>query len=402
MSKTRDSQSHNAQEQKDRQRDTPDGASEAETHAPPDGHGEDGQDQIPSPPPVSPPPGAKSGRSHLWLAAGAVAIAILAAMILGAWLRGRYGDAGFSFLSAGHPRLDALERTAEQTSQTVHSVSKKLDATGNRLDSDERHIAAAEKTIAAMEGEIETERHDIAKTSRAIGELRESLHGMQAPSRPVETDSAVTDRAMVANELGQLSQRIDELQGAVETLTVKRDARNEKTAHIIEALNALRQAVGEGRPFAREFETLSRLAPGIGRFTALRDHGADGVKTAASLGEAFASVAKDLAPSASPVAAQPDGTWWDGLKSRLFSLVTVERRNQKIWKDTAGRMTQLILAGDLADAVSLADSVADRPPAPLKTWLDQAHARLDVDRALNALPTTVLETLFTLDGAEGE
>ncbi|MEG9884525.1 MAG: hypothetical protein V6Z86_07905 [Hyphomicrobiales bacterium] len=404
MSKTHDPQNHDVREQKDRQHGERDVMPDKTTHDTAgdisDNHSGDTQGQAPSPP-VSRPPGAKSGKTRLWLAAGALVIAILAAMILGAWLRGRYGDLGFSFLSARHTRLDAVERTAGQNSETLQFVSKQLTATGNRLDSDERHIAATEKTIAALEGKIETDRHDIAKTSRAIGELQKSLQDTQAPSQPAETDSAATDSTMVANELGLLSRRIDELRGTIEALTLKQDARNEKTARMIGALNALRQAAGEGRPFMHEFQTLLRLVPDIERFTALRDYGAQGVETSASLGEAFASVAKDFAQPATPVAAKSGGNWWDGIKSRLFSLVTVERRDRTVWRDTMRRMTPLILAGDLASAVNLADSVEDRPPARLKAWLDRAHARFAVDRALNALPTVVFETLFTLDSAEG-
>lgn len=399
MLKTRDSQNHNARERKGRQHDTPDSAPEGTTHVPPGSDGEDEQDQVSSPLPAS---AARSGKGRLWLTGGVFVIAILVAMILGAWLRGRYGDTGFWFLSARHTRLDPAEQTIVQNRETWQSVSRQLTATDNRLDSDERHIATTEKTIAALEGKIETDHHDIAGISGTIDALLASFQNMQAPSQKAETDSAAADSVMAENRLGQLSRRIDGLQSTVKTITARQDARNEKTARVIGALNALRQAAGEGRPFAYEFEALSRLVPSIGRFTTLRDHGADGVKTAASLGEAFASVTKDLAPSASPVAAQSDGTWWDRLKSRLFSLITVEHRSRKIWRDTVRRMTPLILAGDLADAVSLADSVEDHPPAQFKAWLDRAHARLAVDHALNALPTTVLETLFTLDGAESE
>lgn len=261
-------------------------------------------------------------------------------------------------------RLEALEKaSAERPAPPPPAVPEEFAA----------RVAALESALAA--------RPDVGQIAAALAENRRQSAELARLQEQIATFSAGLSRA-----------------GGREGLLL--------------AVGQLREALRQGRPFAAELATVQALAgdepaltaalaalqPFVNRFVLTRD-----ALTARFPGVAAdaARAAQAAAMSADAAADNPVGEWWNGVMRRLSSVVSV-RRVGEVAGDTPvarlARAEQAVTSGDLAAAAGALDGLSGSVGETVGVWRAEARARMELDRASEALLAAALAASATAPG----
>jgi hypothetical protein len=238
------------------------------------------------------------------------------------------------------PDLSALTGQLQRLESMLGSLNERFQAFGGSLE-------AIEKGESAQQTELRNAMSEIGKLQARLG----SDKGQSAPQQPAE--------------------------------------RNEVAADFLK----LKTAIDEGRPFGSELERVSTAVPGAQGLQELAAMSAGGPKVG-DLAERLRKIVAELKVPATPetAATEPQGIW-ETFKSKAASLVNVRKLEDARWLDAAENALVRMDERDLAGAVRILRSVEGTPPALLRSWLDDAEKRLEVDRALENLSASVLKTL---------
>ncbi|QPC42245.1 hypothetical protein HW532_05725 [Kaustia mangrovi] len=348
-------------------------------------------------------------------------VALIVAIVAGAFLYRIYGGSLFPFIGAPTDRLTTLEQTLKQNSQKLWTVGQQLEETRNRLDGVARDVSTARGEAQLARTNLEKAQQDAARALATVNELRDSLKAASNGSGTGggTADNASAERlASLAGTLETLSTRVDSLaseveaaraagqqasaladrvsalESALQTMKAERNAQARAAAGLAGALDGLRRAIAEGRPYGEELDAVTAALPGADIPPALTDNAGKGVATRAELASAFAKVTESLSTPATPPPS-PDTAegLWERLVARLSSVVQVRSSDRTDWPDLARRMARLADAGDLAGAVKLADAAGSEPPAALADWLARARARIAVESAMDQITDRALARL---------
>ncbi|GEM_PF-3870731 len=367
------------------------------------------------------PPSKKGGRG--W-GVVSVLVALLVAIVAGAVLYRTYGGSLFPFIGAPTDRLTTLEQTLKQNSQKLWTVGQQLEETRNRLDGVARDVSTARGEAQLARTNLEKAQQDAARALATVNELRDSLKAAEAGGNGGGTGGGTADTASAerlaslagtletlstrvdglaseveaARAAGQqasaLAERVSALESALQTMKAERSAQARAAAGLAGALDGLRRAIAEGRPYGEELDAVTAALPGADIPPALTDNADKGVATRAELASAFAKVTESLSTPATPPPS-PDTAegLWERLVARLSSVVQVRSSDRADWPGIARRMARLADAGDLAGAVKLADAAGSEPPAALADWLSRARARIAVESAMDQITDRALARL---------
>jgi hypothetical protein len=194
--------------------------------------------------------------------------------------------------------------------------------------------------------------------------------------------------AAVDSRVSDLSARLDAVEAnTAAALETQNEALDKASAAVDQArlqaaVDLLASQLGAGLPFADKLNEVAELA-GAAPPDALSTAASTGLATATTLEASFgrhaqAAVAADIQAGAGDGTAGTALAW---LRSQVAGRPTTEQPG-----DSVGAITSRIAArvedGNLAEALSEAESLPAHAQAGLDGWLDQLRARVAADRAL--------------------
>jgi hypothetical protein len=289
--------------------------------------------------------------------------------------------AAVASVAALETRVAAIESRAAATPSGVDDLSKRIDAleaagkaTDDRIGKVEAGLAARpEARSANMDQVLDDLMARIEKVEAAVAK-----GGNVAP--PAGVSDLAARVAALESSTAAMAQRLAAMQARPSAAT-----ESEKAARAL-AIGSLRQAAGEGAPFAGNLAMLQALGLDETDIAALRPLAEKGAPPKSELAGAFPEVAdRILAASA---AVDPNAGFFDRLAGFARGLVTV-RPTTPIPGDSpdavVSRMQAAVDHGDLARALAERNALPGNGKAVSAAWAQGAADRLAVDRLVEKL-----------------
>ncbi len=328
------------------------------------------------PPPYALPPRDEPGVSGFLSHVTAGLIGASLALIVGFFL---FGNLRSALPVPNDPRTDELRgqlAAATQRIATLENAAKSAQGAASGIDT---RLKAATDQSGALNQEIGTR-------AKRLGALETQPAGTPAPS----TES-------VQQSLEPLNARLAEMEARITSLARNQDELRATTgsAALAMAVQNLRRAVAEGRPFAGELTTLTALAHEPLEVAPLEARRESGLPSLARLQRDFDASAKAaIAASRGP----GDGTVTGDLLAKARRLVRVRPTGE-----VAGDSPEAILAraehkldaGDLAAALGEAGKLSGAAADAMTPWLAEAKAKAAADETLAKLESKLMTSLST-------
>lgn len=367
-----------------------------------------------------PAPARTGGGQGLAIAALVVA---LIAVVAGTWpLWNAYLPAGMR----PAPRPDATMALSARIA-TLESRLKALDDRVKTQAGEGEHAQSAlagrfedaAKSVADVTARLDALDQRFGQLAGRLDALDQRLAGMA--SAPAGVDPAAQAAAEAAakeaaDRAAALKTETEALRSQIETLTARQKVLEETAAAgrqaaanvrgnqaLVLAVGQLRDALRGSGPYREALNGVKALADDDKTITEALDplaaRAAAGVPTTDMLAARFNEVARQIALAS----AAPEGSdWIDRSIARIMGLVTVRRVGEDVAGETptakAARAEARLAAGDLAGAVKALEGLEGAPARAAAGWLADAKARLDVNRALDALTVRAVKAL---GGASG-
>jgi len=204
------------------------------------------------------------------------------------------------------------------------------------------------------------------------------------------------------SEIQTLSQKLDEQSQLLTKLqSQERGGADRTDAAIVVTLGQLRAALATSHPYAAELhaaEALAKDQPEILEQLRTFDAKADrGIPNLAALTERFSATAAEV----DHAAATPLESGWreqlvGGVKRffRIRRVADVSAKDSNDPDDALATSETALKLGDLAGAVAALRRLQGPAAEAAKPWLDDAQARLDADKTLAALNTTLTSRIL--------
>jgi hypothetical protein len=308
-------------------------------------------------------------------------------------------------LSAGGPQSDPqVEVRLKSLADQVAALERRPPAP--RAGDVEQRLDAIEKAVAERSTASDP---DLPRRLQALEQSVAELQARPAVSEEVVARIAALEAALNARpDVGQIaaalaenrrqSSEIARLQEQIAAMNagVSRTAGREG---LLLAVGQLREAIRQGRPFITELATMQALAaddpaaaPPIAVMQPLATRA---VPTREALQARFGAIAAEAgraaqlaALAADAPAGDPLGRWWNAVMQRLSSVVSVRRVGDVAGDSPAARLAragQAVAAGDLAGAVNALDGLPEPAGHVVAGWRVDAQARIELERAGEAL-----------------
>lgn len=275
----------------------------------------------------------------------------------------------------------------------LDDMAARLDQVAGRVDEIGSQPAAGTEALESRMSAIEDRLADTGPAE--IGDLSDRVERLA---------DRVDDASGAVGRLDSLSQRFDALSSDIARLSERMSGFASENAAarqaavtapaLLLAVSDLRAAVDAGEPFADPLAAVTALASDDGNaapFETLRSYADSGVPTLARLKADF----DDRAGAIVRAAAAPEGAaWYDRALAEVMNAVTIRRTGEDVGGDTAAarvaraeaRLADNDLNGAVQELVGLEGAAAD-VAAP---WIEDARARIGVDRALAGLTSRAL------------
>ena len=320
-------------------------------------------------------------------------------------------------------RLATLEKAVENLRGQMNALREGLEqiskapaaATGQTGDANA--TGAAAPAAGASAAALVALKLALKETQQKLAALNEQVATLRAGADParfkmlearlkkleeglIRVRSDLGDTiAKVQEQALQATRRAEESLAAVEELK-----RNPPVPEYVPppqavAFAALRRKVMAGEPFAAELEKLASIMPGASELDVLSPHAKKGVPTVEALAGRLKALASGLtAGKAAPTPAERDGSDpLATLKNKLFNVVKVRKAGEVNWPALIAQARRKLASEGLSAAITLLAPHEEKAPAALREWLNDARARLKVERALSMLAQEILS-----QGARGE
>lgn len=353
------------------------------------GDGNNGRDPVP---PVAPVPAGGSGRAAL---SGAIAGAVVAALIGGGlfYALPRADDGGLGARIEGLTgEIDTIKAAQGETDSRIAALSGGLDEARSQVAALKDAAAnAAPADNAALEA-LQRRLEDFGTRLRAIEDADQSASaGLEALSGRIAAAEAAARGVGEAD--AQAETRLGTLEQSVEALSAKIDAEavEPKIARAL-AVSALRSAIDRGAPFGADLEALSAIAPGAPEIEKLRPYADKGVPTLAALAGEMNAAADAMV--AAPRPADENAGFVDKLLGSARALVSVRPVGEVPGAgvpETVARMEAAVKAGDLDKALKEFDSLPQPAADAGRAYADKIRARRDAEQLADQLASSVLK-----------
>lgn len=266
-----------------------------------------------------------------------------------------------------------------------------------------QELAAADRRIAALENAAQAAKSgagDIDARLKAAGDRAGALKQEIAvlDSRVKSLESAPAPKAATSIEsLQPLNAKLADMESRLAGLTKAQDELRSSTgsAAMAMAVQNLRRAIAEGKPFASELKTLTTLAPEPLDVAALEPRRESGLASLATLQREFDRSAMAAIEASRPPA---DGSFTGNLLAKARGLVRLRPTG-----DIPGSTPEAVLAraesrldsGDLSAAIRETGQLAGPAATAMKPWLTEAKARAAADETLARIETKLMTSSST-------
>ncbi len=279
-------------------------------------------------------------------------------------------------------RMDALARNESRTAPDPQ-IAARLKELGDRIDA-----LAARPTPAG----------DPAGLGQHIDDLEKQLGDIQKKLAAGVTNDQL---AALSAENQRLSEQVAELQKQITAFGTARQ-QNAAREGVLLGAGQVALAAASGNPIGPGLATLRALAgddPHLAAAIAELDTVASRpVPSFESLAARFSTAATAALQAAQAEAAPaatggPLDAWWREMVRRLSAAVTIRKVGEVTGDDPAARVAraeQRLAAHDLAGAVEALASMTGAPARAVAGWLDDARARLALDKGLADLSSAAI------------
>jgi len=352
--------------------------------------------------------------------------ALSGGLIASYWPTFMGGDAGGT-----QDRLAALEtrvgqiaagRAGAAATGVFDDLRRDITTLGQRLDAGEARIAALESgtgggstaplsgNVAPLQAALADVTARLTKLEQGTGtvsELTGKVTALETRITKLEQDitqsyetrlKAVEDKAPPAN----LAQRLDsfalksaesELDARVKALEELNSGERLHRAAQMLALTQLAHAANETDSFQLQLDTYAAAAPSDPMVVLLRPYAGTGVPSRSILSERFPSVARAALDAERSADAR---SLFAKLWANLRALVSVRRVGEAQGGDTESKLARAqtrLDSKDLAGAAREVRSVQGVAAKPLARWLNDAYARVTLERAVSDMEARVVQAL---------
>ncbi|RDD63396.1 uroporphyrinogen-III synthase [Ferruginivarius sediminum] len=288
------------------------------------------------------------------------------------------------------------QQPIEELDERVAGLNSRLSQAAQRMETQGERLEQASARMETAAGRID--------------QLAARVEGLGSRLDEVAKTAATTET------VGQLRQRIDELEAGMADLAALKDrvesqrdikdvARAVAAQKVMEALAVaeLRDALRFSAPFAQELKAARKVLPAdsevVSALDALAGYAERGIPTRDELRQRFEPAAAQAVAAA---AGESQDGWVGGVLRRLNDVVTV----RPVGEDVEGGSPGAVLAraetrldtGDLRAAVETVEGLGGQPAKAMQPWLEQARARLGAEQALSAIGARLMETLAEAGG----
>ncbi len=286
-------------------------------------------------------------------------------------------------------RLDALDRRLSAVESTVQALPVAPDLQ-SRLAADEKALTVLKKQVAGVHAALAAN----ANLAVRLSKIEKELTDLQKNGTGGVDSTAL---ASLNNRMKSLSQAIAvqngtivSLQKQVSRFTALAPEVRAAPKHIalVLAVVELEQAARRSAPFSDALRSVVALAPKDQAISAalgvLANYAQVGAPSLAKLRREFPTIA-DRVVNADQ---EKPGSWWQKVFDQLSGLITVRRVGDVTGStpgDIVARAEVMLQDNDLMGSVKALDDLKGGSATAAHAWLDQAKARLAVDRATAAL-----------------
>ncbi|MEO3434232.1 mitofilin family membrane protein [Inquilinus sp. CAU 1745] len=318
---------------------------------------------------------ARDARSLAGIALGLAILGLLAiltqplwgprlAAVMGA---GENGAENGAEDSAGADRLAAMEGRLASLDESLQSLASLND-----------RLAALEAAPAGTDAEA------LAPLQSAISALGDRIEGLESSRTALDSLTGRVDR--LEQTIDQSSTELERVSAAL----ARSEATDSRTQAIVLAVGQIGQALAQGGSFDSGLTALRSVAAGDPEFQqaleTLDAHGAQGVAGREELERRFPAMADAVRQAESLPA---DASWVDQMRASVEGLVTIRPAPGEVEGDDPdailARAEGRLRDGDLAGAVEALGALQGDAAAAAEEWLAAARARLEAERAVEAL-----------------
>ena len=274
-------------------------------------------------------------------------------------------------------RVAALETRPALPSSDVDAVKMAQAAQAKRLDQLAAALAAGRPDQAAL-----------AANAAALQQLTRRVAAIEAQTAGHAAENGKEQQQL--QRLGVAATDLGDRLSALERQIRAQGLADRAGPALLLAVEQIRRAVAQGRPFETAYGTFSELARGDSALTAgaapLAKAARDGVPSRAALSRGLDDLAGKLDRTASAPAAA--STWWQQALDRTRGLVTIRRIGNA--GDNGPRAAidaarAALAGGDFGAAVAALDRIGGTDGETAKPWLQMARSRLAAEAAVDHL-----------------
>lgn len=288
---------------------------------------------------------------------------------------------------AANLRLTTLERRLDAVAREQGRAAPDQE-TATRLKALTDRVTALEARPAAS-----ADQGDVAALGRRVDDLQAQIADVQ---KKVDTQPAGDQLAALTTANQQLTQQVADLQKQVADLATTHRA-NAAHDSVLVAVGQIELAAAGGTPIGPALATLQplagdnpRLAAAVAELQQMADRPVPSFEALAARFPAMATAAARAAQDEKIVTASDSGTnlWWRGIVQRLSSAVTIRRVGDAAGDSPDARIAraeQRLAAHDLSGTVDALAGLTGAPARAVASWLDDARARLALDKAMGDL-----------------
>lgn len=330
----------------------------------------------------------RQGLIEDWRDAVGILILLTAAAFFGALITRFWPDEDAPKLPSDvAARLDAIE--ARDTPSEFAALKDRAAKLETRLGAAETAITAASaETPLGAPAALEASRKQAQEVAARLSALEAKL-----ATTPDDIKAAQASIAAQTSNVADLTGRLDTLSERIVKLEGSDLIEMARRASLASAIANLMRAAQSSAPFKSEFDLVASLMPSEPRLKQVAPLAAKGLPTAGTLIAQFGDKA-DAAMDVERLAKAEDV--WARLSANFMALVS-SRKTGEVGDDTTeGRLARAGLrlkAGDLGAAVRELGSIKGPAREPLKGWLADAAARVELEATLAELNTRAIKAL---------
>jgi hypothetical protein len=261
-----------------------------------------------------------------------------------------------------------------------------ISATENRAATSSAESAdALRQRVAALESIVNAPLTDSSGTPMAPGgNTAARVFALQAGLRDVETQlSRIPSSEQVAQLVTEVRQLQEQLPAVAEQARTASNA-----ARAAFAVAAASDASSQSGPFEESYASLQALLPQDANVLALAPLARTGAPTHAELRARFDGLDVDIVRAARE--AQAGAGFWGRIQAMLAQWIIVRRSGEGDTPSGAvERAGQRLAADDLAGAIQQLNALSGAPRRVAQPWMNDAQRRLEIDRRLAAIRTTL-------------